>query len=102
RDLFADRFEVVRYPLDLGFSVQRFLDVVQPDAVGLIELEVWPNFVRECASRGVPVCVLNGRLSARSFGRYRLGRTLLRPTFSRLALAAAQTQDYADRFVALG
>jgi 3-deoxy-D-manno-octulosonic-acid transferase len=93
---------VVRYPLDFSFAVRRFLDTVGPDFVALMELEVWPNFVRSCVKRGVPVCVINGRISARSFGRYNLIAPLLRPTFRRLAAAAAQTRDYAERFAALG
>lgn len=94
--------QVARYPLDFSASVARFLDVVRPDAVALVELEVWPNFVGACERRGVPVAVINGRISARSFGRYEKVKRLLRPTFARLALAAAQDEAYARRFAALG
>ena len=100
--LFGQRIPVVRYPFDAGFAVRRFLDRVQPTAVALMELELWPNFVQACGARGIPVCVVNGRLSARSFGRYRLARAVLRPMFSRVHHAAVQTQEYADRFVAMG
>jgi len=102
KELFEPAITVVRYPLDFTSSVRRFLDAVQPDLVALVELEVWPNFIYECTKRHVPVCVVNGRLSARSFRGYRLGRAVLKSTFGRLAAAAVQTQDYADRFVALG
>lgn len=100
--LFGARHAVVRSPLDFSFAVRRLFDAVKPDVVALAELEVWPNFVRECEKRGVPVCVINGRISERSFGRYKFIKPLLWPTFSRLSAAAAQTKDYADRFVALG
>lgn len=100
--LFGARHAVVRSPFDFSFAVKRLFDAVKPDVVALAELEVWPNFVRECEKRGVPVCVINGRISERSFGRYKLIRPLLRPTFSRLGAAAAQTQGYAERFVAMG
>jgi 3-deoxy-D-manno-octulosonic-acid transferase len=102
RTLYGQKHTVVRYPLDLGPCVRRFLDAVRPDLVALVELEVWPNFVGECRRRGVPVCVINGRLSPRSFKRYQLIAPLLRPTFARLAAAAVQTPDYAQRFAALG
>jgi 3-deoxy-D-manno-octulosonic-acid transferase len=102
RTLYGQQHTVVRYPLDLGPCVRRFLDAVRPDLVALVELEVWPNFVGECRRRGVPVCVINGRLSPRSFKRYKLIAPLLRPTFARLAAAAVQTPDYAQRFAALG
>ncbi len=102
RRLFEPTHPVMRYPFDFSVCVRRFLDRVQPDVVALTELEVWPNFVGQCDRRGIPVCVINGRLSARSFSRYRRIAKLLRPTFAKLAVVAAQTQAYADRFVELG
>ncbi|MBI1369336.1 MAG: hypothetical protein GC162_11875 [Planctomycetes bacterium] len=102
KQLFGERHVVVRYPLDFTSSVRRFLEAVKPDAVALVELEVWPTFVDECAKRGVPVMVINGRLSARSYKRYGMVRPLLKPTFAKLAAAAAQDADYAERFVGMG
>lgn len=109
RDLFeapatppASRATVVRYPLDFSRSVRRFLDAVKPSAVGLVELELWPNFIRECSRRSIPVAVINGRLSARSFRGYRRVRPFLRPTFARLHTAAVQDADYARRFIEMG
>ena len=101
-ELFADRHEVVRYPLDFSRSVRRFLERVKPDVVALTELEVWPNFVQACHARSIPVAVINGRLSERSFARYRLIRPALRSTFAKLAAAAVQTGAYAERFEAMG
>ena len=100
----ADRptFEVIRYPLDFSTCVASFLDAVRPSLVATVELEVWPNFIYECTKRKIPVCVINGRLSRRSFRGYRLGVALVRPTFARLAAAAVQTEEYAWRFEALG
>lgn len=100
--LYGNRLTVLRYPFDFSASVSRFLDRVAPDAVALTELEVWPNFVRACERRSIPVCVINGRLSARSFRWYRRVRAILRPSFARLARAAVQTSDYAERFKAMG
>lgn len=100
--LFAGEHDVVRYPLDFSWSVRRFLDAVRPDAVALAELEVWPNFVAECARRGIPVSVINGRLSERSFKGYRRLRWFFRPTFASLRCAAVQDADYARRFEAMG
>jgi len=101
-DLFGKVCPVVRYPLDFSKSVRRFLDAVQPTAVGLVELEVWPNFIRECVRREVPVGVINGRLSQRSFKGYRKIRPVLRRTFASLAFAGVQDQDYFQRFEAMG
>jgi 3-deoxy-D-manno-octulosonic-acid transferase len=100
--LFGSEYAVVRYPFDFSWMVRRFLKRVQPDAVGLIELEVWPNFMRACQRRNIRVAVINGRLSERSFGNYRKLRPLVAGTFRRLALAAVQDEAYAERFRALG
>ncbi len=102
RDLFATRHEVVRFPFDLSLVVRRFLRSVRPDLVVLVELEVWPNFTAACARRGIPVCVVNGRLTERSHKGYRLLGPLIRPSFRRLAAVAVQNDRYAQRFEAMG
>ncbi len=93
---------VLRYPLDFSWSVERFLDSVRPDVVGLVELEAWPNFIKACGRRGIPVAVINGRLSARSFKGYRRFRWALKGMFASLAAAAVQDETYAARFEAMG
>ncbi len=102
RRMHAGAREVVRFPLDLTWMVDRFLDGVRPDLVVLAELELWPTFLAACSRRGTPVCVVNARMSARSFRGYRVMRPLVRGMFSRLALVAAQTGVYRRRFVELG
>jgi len=97
-----ERVHCVRYPLDFSGAVARFLDTVQPDLVATVELEVWPNFTDACEARGVPLVVINGRLSARSYKGYRRFRRVIGPTFAKLTRVAAQTQDYADRFAGMG
>ena len=93
---------VVRYPLDINMAVERFLNRVQPDLVALVELEAWPNFIRACSSRNIPIAVVNGRISDRGFKRYKLARWFLKPLFKRFLFVSAQTQLYADRFVFMG
>lgn len=88
---------VVRFPLDFGPLVRRFLARVDPACVVLVELEVWPNFLRECNRRGVPLAVVNGRITERSFARYQRASALL-PAFDRLSLMLAQDDEYARRF----
>lgn len=97
----ADRV-VVRFPLDFTWMARRFLDDLRPDLVVLAELELWPTFLAECHRRGIAVCVVNGRMSARSDRGYRMWRPFVRGMFSRLALVAAQTEVWRERFAALG
>ncbi len=100
--LWSGAHAVVRYPFDFSPSVNRFLNAVDPDVVALVELEVWPNFTAACWRRRIPVCVINGRLTDRSFKRYRSIGRLVRPSFRRLTFVAAQTESYAGRFRSLG
>ncbi|MFM9959259.1 MAG: 3-deoxy-D-manno-octulosonic acid transferase [Phycisphaerales bacterium] len=102
RELYATKAHVTRYPLDASWSVRRFLDAVRPDAVALTELELWPNFATQCDHRGIPMSVINGRLSERSFKRYRWIRWYLGGAFAQLRFAAAQDEAYCARFVAMG
>ena len=100
--LHEGRREVVRFPLDFTWMAARFLDRVRPELVVLAELELWPSFLAACARRGIPVCVVNGRLSEHSYRGYRRWRPLARRMFRRLAWVSAQTEVYRDRFVGLG
>ncbi|MEM9346499.1 MAG: glycosyltransferase N-terminal domain-containing protein [Planctomycetota bacterium] len=101
-DLYGEEHAVVRYPLDFSWVVSRFLDRIKPDAVCCVELEVWPNFVDACIKQGIPIAVINGRLSARSFRGYVKFKRLIGPSFAKLTFAAVQTADYAERFKAMG
>jgi len=101
-ELFGKMSDVRRYPLDASWAVSRFLDSARPDAVALVELELWPNFIRACVERDIPVGVINGRLSERSFKGYRKLRWYLRNVFASLEFAAVQDADYAARFEAMG
>jgi 3-deoxy-D-manno-octulosonic-acid transferase len=96
------RCRVVFFPLDFSWAVRAAFDRIRPTTVSLVELELWPNFLAEARRRGVPVGVVNGRLSERSHRGYgRLG-FLARRMFGALAYAAAQSPEYARRFVSLG
>ncbi len=99
REEFPGR-HVVRFPADLTPIVRRFLRAVEADLVLLIELEIWPNFLRECNRRGAPVAVVNGRITGKSHARYVVFRRLL-PQFNRLSLICVQDEEYEARFLDL-
>ncbi|MBI4568108.1 MAG: 3-deoxy-D-manno-octulosonic acid transferase [Planctomycetes bacterium] len=101
KDAYRDSM-VFYYPLDLSWVVARFLDNVRPAVIVLMELELWPNLLAAAHARGVPVIVANGRISERSFPKYRLFRPLLAPMFSRVAAYSVQTTLYRDRLVDMG
>jgi 3-deoxy-D-manno-octulosonic-acid transferase len=93
---------VIRYPLDFSSAISRVLDKLKPSVVVLMELEVWPNFLRHCVKRDIPVLLVNGRLTESSYRHYRIAKSLAAGMFRRLALLCAQDELYAERFIALG
>lgn len=92
---------LVRFPLDFSPLVWRLLRRVEPELVVLIELELWPSFLRVANRLNIPIAVVNGRITERSFPRYKLFKSLL-PQFTRISLFCAQDEEYAARFLALG
>lgn len=93
---------VCYFPLDFSWSVRRALARIQPTQVVLVELELWPNFLQEVQKHGIPLSLINGRLSEKSFRGYQRIRRLLSPLLRSFDLIAAQNQSYANRFLALG
>ena len=90
------------FPLDFGFVVQRVLDRIRPRLVLLTETELWPNFLAACAARGIPVVVINGRISPRSFPRYRVVRRWFGRVLQDVRLFSMQSAQDAERILALG
>ncbi len=93
---------VVYFPIDLPTVVHRALATVRPRLVLLTETEIWPNFLRACATSKIPVVIINGRLSERSFSRYRLVRPFIRRVLQCVDLFCMQTGADAKRILALG
>src|SRR5688572_10770702 len=103
-ELYGDNKAVtlIRYPLDFSWAVDRALDALRPSVVMLMELEVWPNFMKSCERRNIPVMLANGRITEKSFAGYKRAGLVTRKMFRRLSYICAQDKLYADRFVALG
>jgi 3-deoxy-D-manno-octulosonic-acid transferase len=90
------------FPVDLPGPVRRALDSVRPRFFVGLETELWPNFLRALARRGIPAMVANGRISDRSFRRYRLVRRFMGKMLSRVAVFGMQSEEDARRIIALG
>jgi 3-deoxy-D-manno-octulosonic-acid transferase len=82
--------------------VRRALTAINPAAVLIMETELWPNFLRECRARQVPVALVNGRISRQSFRRYSLIRFFLKRVLACLSVAIMQSETDAGRLQALG
>jgi 3-deoxy-D-manno-octulosonic-acid transferase len=102
RQALGDTVKHSYVPYDLPGAVRRFLDRVRPRLIILVETELWPNLIHFAARRGVPVVLVNARLSARSAARYAWGGSLVRSMLKDLSAIACQTEPDVQRFVTLG
>jgi 3-deoxy-D-manno-octulosonic-acid transferase len=102
RALFGGKVAQVYLPYDASFAVDRFLAAFRPRFGLLLETEIWPNLVLRAAARGVPLFLVNARLSQRSADRYARMPKLTRATLAALAGISAQNGADAQRFAALG
>jgi 3-deoxy-D-manno-octulosonic-acid transferase len=93
---------IFAFPFELSGAVERALDQTRPSLVVLIETEIWPLFLERAAARAIPVALVNGRISSRSFARYRRIRGFLSGSLARIALFAMQSGEDAGRIEALG
>lgn len=94
--------EIIFYPFDFSWAVKRMLKVVQPEMILLVELELWPNFIRAAKKRNIPVAVINGRLTERSCRGFQRAKRVLAPMFAGVAHYWMQTDLYAERLRKLG
>ncbi|MBS1801440.1 MAG: 3-deoxy-D-manno-octulosonic acid transferase [Acidobacteria bacterium] len=103
--LARERFEglpVFYLPLDFAFVVRRYLHLLKPELLILMESELWPNLMNECTRGGVAVAVVNTRISDRSLPRYLRLKRLWRPVLQQVSLFLAQSEENARRLVRIG
>ena len=93
---------VFYFPLDLPGAIRRTLDRVNPELVLIAETEIWPNFLRECRRRNIRVVMVNGRISDRSFPRYRVVRRWLKRVLDDFTLLGMQTEADRERIESIG
>jgi 3-deoxy-D-manno-octulosonic-acid transferase len=89
-------------PLDAPKFVDRFLGHWRPDLTLFVESDLWPNMILACSERKIPLIIVNGRVSERSFGRWRLAPRTIAALLGRFDLCLAQSSDNARRFTQLG
>jgi 3-deoxy-D-manno-octulosonic-acid transferase len=93
---------VFYYPFDFSWAVRRSLRAIEPRLIVLAEAELWPNFLMAARRQGVPVAVINGRMSPRSLKRYQWLKPLSNWLFGHLDLLLMQTEHYARAVRILG
>jgi 3-deoxy-D-manno-octulosonic-acid transferase len=93
---------VFYFPFDLPWIVRRTLRLVNPRLFIMMETEIWPNLLRECQRRGVKTCLVNGRISSRSYPRYRWIRPFFRHVLDDVDRFCVQSDESARRLIDLG
>ncbi len=93
---------VFYFPFDWTFIVRRTLRLVRPRLFIMMETEIWPNLLRECRRRGVKTVMINGRISSRSYPRYRMVRPFFRRVLGDVDRFCVQSEESARRLVDLG
>ena len=102
KQLYKDTLSVFYFPLDFSFTMKRAFKNINPNICLLMELEVWPNLLAIAKELNIPVVVVNGRISDKSFPKYKLIKSITKKIFQKTTLILAQTDEYAKRFKALG
>ena len=90
------------FPIDLASIANKVLDTIQPSLLLTIETEIWPNVIHEAKKRGIPVVMVNGRISAESFTYYRWVQPLMGPVFGNYTLLLMKAREDADRLQRMG
>ncbi|GAB4343700.1 MAG: 3-deoxy-D-manno-octulosonic acid transferase [Candidatus Abyssubacteria bacterium] len=98
----GDRNTISYFPLDMGFMVKRVLSRINPGAIVLFETEIWPNLIRTASQLDIPILLINGRLSQKSFRYYKLMSKTFSEVVSRISFAGMQSHADAQRILALG
>jgi len=93
---------VFYFPFDWAFIVKRTLNIVRPRVFVMMETEIWPNLLRLCRARGVKTVLINGRISSRSYPRYRIIRPFFRRVLADVDRFCMQSDESARRIVELG
>ena len=100
--LYANDYSVFYFPFDFSWMMKRAFARLNPAMILLMELEIWPNMASIAKQKNIPIVVVNGRLSDKSFPKYQKIRPITKAMFRKVSLVLAQTEEYAKRFIDLG
>ena len=102
KKLFGNDAVIIYFPLDLSWIIRKAVSLVDPSLYIMVETEIWPNMTKEVSRRGIPSAVVNGRISDRSFGKYKLAKPFLLNTIKRINVFCMQSFQDAERMISLG
>jgi len=102
RGIFGNEIPKFYFPVDLGFVVRRVINLINPSAMFIMETEIWPNLILELSKKQIPIALINGRISDRSFKGYRRVKIFFKNILEKIDIFCMQTEADADNVKALG
>lgn len=93
---------VTYFPFDTPSCVNRFLDNIKPDLILIAETEIWPNIANECKKRGIKLCIINGRISDRTYKSYKALKLFFKPLLNKYTGIYTQSTEDLEKFLSLG
>jgi len=93
---------ITYFPFDTPSCVKRFLDNVKPDIILIAETEIWPNLAVECKNRGIKLCIINGRISDRTYKSYKMLKLFFKPLLNYYTGIYTQSSEDLEKFLSLG
>jgi len=102
REIAGRSDRAIYLPLDFSFIVKRVIDRINPSVFVIAETEIWPNLIRYLSKKNIPVIVVNGRISDKSFKGYSRVKFLLKPLLNRISAFCVQTETDRQRLISLG
>jgi 3-deoxy-D-manno-octulosonic-acid transferase len=94
--------QVLFLPIDHPFIIQRTIEKIQPNLLLIAETELWPNLLRSCGKKGIPIVLFNGRISQKSFQRYLLFKFFFKECLKHVSLFLMQTEEDRIRIIEMG
>ncbi len=96
--IFDNKAKVVYFPIDYKPVIDKYIKLINPKLIILVETEIWPNFLYETAEKKIPVVLINGRISERSSKWYRRLRFFFKPLIGKIAMICVQNEDEKKHF----
>ena len=93
---------ITYFPFDTPSCVKKFLDNIKPDLILIAETEIWPNIAIECKNRGIKLCIINGRISDRTYNSYKKLKFFFKPLLNYYSGILTQSTEDLDKFLSLG
>ena len=102
KELFSADIAINYAPWDFVFFINRFLNFYKPDAILIFETEIWPSMISQASKKNIPLYLVNGRLSHKSYRAYAMSSWLIKDILKKITFSFVQTSKHKDRFLKLG